>query len=305
MGRSVVILGTEVEIKDYICSRDGGEYRKKPQNAKLQLVVTPTAYCDGHCPFCCAGDRDNRAAINLKHFERLLLELKEADIVRGVSFTGGEPFSAAGLLDAAINMVYDVFGFECEVAVNTNGTGLRQLDKIHNLEHIDAIHISRHHYDDVLNRKLFGIDVPGEKDLERIIKGIGIADLFVMNCLLLKDYIGTADSLCTYLEHAAGWGAGKAAFITPMGVNAYAESQAVDYRELLKKGDGRFLFTRSYCDYNICCCQDGVYVTQGGELIEFYGRTTRPGGCGYARGLNFGPDSILRAGYGGREIVAF
>ncbi len=301
-GREVVLFGKRLRVKDYICSHNGGPYLKKPgELPRLQLTVCLTSYCNLHCPFCCAHDTDKKRKVNLKQLEHVLRLLKRDELLRGVSISGGEPFIDFALLNDAIDLIFDIVGFDCELSINTNGTGVDKLHRIHQLAHLDAIHISRHHDDDALNRMLFGAGAPSGAQLKRALKAIPYRELIVFNCLLLKDYIHTADDAHRFMDFAIETGAGKVAFIDCMPVNEYARRQRVEYTQLLRKDDPSLLMTQSYRDYDCCRCQDGVYASPKGKLMPFYARCTsarQP----YVRGLVYGADDRLRGGFNG-EIL--
>ncbi len=301
--KKITVCGKEVIAKNYICSKDGEPYREKPEKIKLQLSICPTSFCAASCPFCIAGPSKEKEWIDLKKLEHVLKTLKEEDVVRGVTFTGGEPFTDAFLLNEAINMVYEIFGLELEVSLNTNGIGLWKLDKIEKLSYLDQLHISRHHYDDEINASLFGIKVPTKEEIRELISGISFKDLFVMNCLLLKDYIGTREEAHKFMDFANWVGVPKVSFITASPINDFVKSQQVRYEDVISVSDDRLLMTRCYQDFDMCKCQDGVYVLENGFLEEFYGRCTNTGDCEYTRGFVYGADNHLRCNYHGEILI--
>lgn len=297
------ILGKELLLKDYICSCDGVHYPPKPEALRVQLSICPTDFCAASCPFCIAGNTRSTARIDLRKLEGVLRRLRDEDVVRGVSITGGEPFTDMKLLDETITMVFSILGEHAEVSLNTNGSALHRMHKIRALEKLDALHISRHHDDDARNSSLFGVPMPGREELKQILHSFPCRDLFVLNCLLLRDWIGTPEAARRYLDFAIDVGAGKVAFITPTPVNPFAAAQRVLYTDVLKPDDPALLFTRGFTDYDICRCQDGVYASDDGRIIEFYGRSTLAQGCSYCRGFVYGADNHLRAGFGGEIIL--
>ena len=171
------------------------------------------------------------------------------------------------------------------------------------LSYLEALHISRHHYDDEINEKMFGIKVPTKEELSDILHSVHYKELFVLNCMLLKEYIGTTDEVHKFLDFAIEVGAGKVAFMTCTPINDFAKSQTMDYREVLRKEDPSLLFTREFHDFDFCKCQDGVYASETGEIIEFYGRSTNVGKCEYCRGFVYGADNHLRVGFDGEIIL--
>ena len=301
--RTVNVLGRELKLKNYVCSPDGIHYRQKPEDIRLQLSICPTSFCEAACPFCIAKNTWQKQFADPGKLEECLKRLRDENLVRGVSFTGGEPFTDVKLLNDIINLVYKTFGNSIEISVTTNGTNLHRMHEIEMLSYLEALHISRHHYDDRVNAALFGVRVPTKEELSEILHSVSYRDLFVLNCMLLKDYIGTQDDVHKFLDFAIEVGAGKVAFMACTPVNDFAKAQTMDHTAVLRADDPSLLFTRGFQDFDFCRCQDGVYASASGEIIEFYGRSTNAGNCEYCRGFVYGADNHLRVGYDGEIIL--
>ena len=301
--RTVNVLGKELKLKNYVCSADGIHYKQKPEDIQLQLSICPTSFCEATCPFCIAKNTNQKQFVDLVRLEECLKRLYDENLVRGISFTGGEPFTDVKLLNDIINLVYKTFGNSIEVSVTTNGTNLHRMHEIEMLSYLDALHISRHHYDDRINSELFGVRVPTKDELSEILHSVSYKDLFVLNCMLLKDYIGTQEDVHKFLDFAIEVGAGKVAFMACSPVNDFAKEQTMDYTTVLRSDDISLLFTRGFQDFDLCRCQDGVYASATGEIIEFYGRNTSGINCEYCRGFVYGADNHLRVGFNGEIIL--
>ena len=297
------LFGKTVRCKGYVCSADGLNYADKPEPVKLQLTIVPTNYCPCTCPFCSAAGQMNRDTIDLSVLETRLRQLKEMEIVRGVSFSGGEPFWDIKLLDEALAQVFEILGKGIEVSINTNGIGLSRMQELRYLSYLDTIHISRHHYDDEKNDRIFGMKMLGSAELREAVRSVPYRDLFVFNCLLMKDYIGSPDEARRFMDYAIDIGVPKVSFVTGIPVNDFVRAQTMDFESVLRRDDPSLLFTRGYRDYSYCRCRDGVYVSPGGALEEFYGRATNRTGCDYAYGLVYGADNHIRAGFAGGVII--
>lgn len=301
---TINVLGHNIEVKNYICSSDGINYGVKDK-ARIQLTIIPTSFCPCSCPFCIAhANRNDKAVLDVNKLEKTLISLRKDDVVRGIKITGGEPMLLPDLVSDIIDMIYDIWGDKYfEVSLDTSGVDLEGLLRIKKLSCLDQVHISRHHYDDEINRSIFGAAVPDMKELKAAIRSVSYRDLFVMNCMLMKDYIGSREEIHKYLDHAIDIGVGKVSFITGNPINSFIAGQALDYAALINEDDPAYMFTRGYFDYDICRCRDGVYVSGNGDLIEFYGKcTVKDSGADYARGLVYRPDNRLTCGYGGEEI---
>ncbi len=301
--RTVTVFGKELKVKNYICSSDGINYVQKPKTLQLQLSICPTSFCEASCPFCIATNTQLKHFLDIHKLEECLKRLQAENLVRGISFTGGEPFTDMKLLNDSINLIYKIFGTDMEISITTNGANLHRMHEIEMLSYLDALHISRHHYDDRINECLFGVPVPTKEKLSEILHSVKYKDLFVMNCMLLKDYIGTQVEVHKFLDFAIDIGAGKVAFMTCAPINDFAKVQTMDYTEVLRSDDPSLLFTRGFQDFSFCKCQDGVYVSEEGEIIEFYGRSTNVSTCDYCRGFVYGADNHLRSGFTGEVIL--
>lgn len=302
--KRITSCGTEIEISNTGCSADGITYPVLEGRSKVWTVIVPRSRCDAKCPFCIAGASiRNDESIDIRKLEKALVKLKEADIVSGVTITGGEPCGDMALLNETICAVYDILGRDTFVQLDTNGTHLMRLRELKYVERLSEIHISRHHYDDAVNRSIFGYDVPTAETIRDVIASFpDCEDLFVFNCMLLRGYIDSTDAVHRYLDHAAEIGAFKASFISGTPVNPYAAARIVEFTDLLKDDDDSLLFTRRFFDHGYCHCRDGVYVTPGGKVIEFYGRGSDPRASTCVRRLVYQSDNTLRAGYGGKIL---
>ena len=303
--REINILGKPITVKNYICSADGINYKEKPENIKLQLFVNMLTFCPANCRFCVAKNTKQDKKIDIDKFKSVMKLLKAEDRIRGIKITGGEPFYDIELLNEVISAIYDIFGYQMEVAISTNGTGLENLKKIKDLEHIETIHLSRHHYDDNVNRELFGNikNIPDKKLLKDIIGSVSYKDIFVLNCILLKDYINSPEEAHKFMDFAIDIGAPKVGFMTCSPVNGYAKEQSIPYEAVIKEDDPALLFTRGFFDYDYCHCSDGVYSSEDGRIVEFYGKSTKMEDYAYCRGLVYDADDHLKDGFGGNIIM--
>ncbi|MCQ2458688.1 MAG: radical SAM protein [Clostridia bacterium] len=299
----MTVLGQQVPVRNYICSRDGIHYRPAPENANIRLVLLPTNECGACCPFCIAAGTAVPGRMDLSKLERVLTALKAENALNGITITGGEPFTDAGYLDELLCMIYGIMGTRFEVSVTTNGMYLNELHRIRYLSYLDQLHISRHHYRDDINNRLFGREMPTGDRMRELLTEFAYKDLFVFNCVLLKEGIANADEACRYMDFAIRTGAGKTAFQVCSDINAYCGRQRISYAEVLPEDDRRFLFTRSFCDRDACRCSDGIYFSAAeGGIMEFYGHERTGNDDGICRALIMRPDNKLLAGYDGTVL---
>ena len=121
--------------------------------------------------------------------------------------------------------------------------------------------------------------------------------------MLLKDAINSPEEAHRFLDYAIEVGVPKVGFMECATVNEYAMAQTIPYESVILESDPTILFTKQLFDYEFCHCSDGIYVSENGGLIRFYGRSTKMVDYGYSRGLVYGADNRLRDGFNGEIIV--
>jgi molybdenum cofactor biosynthesis enzyme MoaA len=172
---------------------------------KRTLYVEFTKNCNAHCPFCSAhrglGDLD--PAI----LKECVGELVDAGAVDRVSITGGEPLIVGDSL--RLGRLFDTLeqsGLDY-YALTTNGRYLaRNFVMLDTLSKLKYLNVSRHHYDDEENRRVFGDrNIPGIDEITGIFGLFGGKPLeFRLNCTLYPD--ADADFVNRYIQTAADAG---------------------------------------------------------------------------------------------------
>ena len=201
----------DMDLQTKTLSIFGKEYRVysgaccSSVSSKRTLYVEFTKNCNAHCPFCSAhrglGDLD---PVILKE---CVDELVDAGAVDRVSITGGEPLIVGDSL--RLNRLFDILEQSGLVyyALTTNGRYLaRNFVMIDTLSKLKYLNVSRHHYDDEENRRVFGDrSIPGLDEITGIFGLFGGKPLeFRLNCTL---YPGAdADFVNRYIQTAAGAG---------------------------------------------------------------------------------------------------
>ena len=200
-----------MELQTKTLSIFGKEYRVysgaccSSVSPKRTLYVEFTKNCNAHCPFCSAhrglGDLD---PVILKE---CVDELVDAGAVDRVSITGGEPLIVGDSL--RLNRLFDILeqrGLDY-YALTTNGRYLaRNFVMLDTLSKLKYLNVSRHHYDDEENRRVFGDrSIPGLDEITGIFGLFGGKPLeFRLNCTLYPD--ADADFVNRYIQTAAGAG---------------------------------------------------------------------------------------------------
>ena len=295
---SVWIGKQAISIKDYYCDAGNGYIHRG--DGKLWLYVNITDKCNGKCPFCinpsCAQGNN---PFNLNRLKKILPVLR--DYVYGVSITGGEPMLDPHLMDDTVKAVVDVFDHSVEIDIVTNGTNLTWIPSLSQLKSIDSIHLSRHRIDDEENRGVLGFEAPSSKDIRQVLDHLEDPGKIVLNCVLMRDGVDSAEKLSEYLEWSADLGIQNTSFIGLSRCNDYCTAHYVDPEGLDLSANPHFRIWNHVRDHDFCSCSSGSYQARKG-CIRFYYRRLGSTVAWYTRQLVYAADNRLLAGFGGKEI---
>ncbi len=198
-------------------------HRRVYKNLNFSIFVDD--YCNADCKFCVAQLRYSHRKLLYekkhiedrdKYLERLENVLKAVRTLNpSVSITGGEPTLSPVLPD--ILELVDRYDFR-KRTITTNGSGLLMVrDNATVLEHLmkkrwQHLNISRAHFDDDVNRQIMRYQVESEYCDSQMLKEIlditaGTELKHRLSCLLLKDGIGSVESMKRYLDFHGKLGA--------------------------------------------------------------------------------------------------
>jgi len=250
-------------LRTSLCS-DNNEYVSGKFYPNLYIRLTTA--CNASCPFC---NKDKHIInIDLKALEALLIEMKTKDVpFSRISITGGEPLLIPSLFEETTSLIFSIFP-DADLTVNTNGYNLTKI-KID--KRISGIHISRHHFDNFINNCLFGFDTIKKEDIISLSKNY--KKQIRLNCLLIKSYIDSKNSIYQYLETFNDLY--KIGFVSLMPINEYSVSHFVDFKDIAF--DERVLITSSKANISKlkiknCECSNFLFVQKNGKITQGYMR---------------------------------
>lgn len=197
------IDGNPINIMD-----ERSHFKDKKQGQAIVVQVMPTFECNHDCSFCVedATARFHRTNTSNEEYseyvDKIIRELNEQNISPSITITGGEPLLNFDRLSMVLDKIKD--NKKINYGINTNGTFLRDPRYIEMLkEHFDTgkfhVNISRHHYDDNINKKLFGKGVPLTVDeLSKINEQLD--GKLHLQLVLNKNGINNIDEIKKYLD---------------------------------------------------------------------------------------------------------
>lgn len=296
----IELFGQTVKIKNYFCSPDQKHFEKGHIRVNLYIKINDT--CNGKCKFCSNSGLKDNGKLDLDKLKETLIYLNERNIVNRISVTGGEPLLNFELLNEVLNLVFSV-NPKSLVTFNTNGYNLKSILDLDSIDKIDGIHISRHHYNDKVNDKIFGFKTATNGDIKYVIDKLKNKKLLRLNCLLMKDYIGSSREVKKYLEKASDLDIFRVGFVSLMKVNDYCKENFVDFNNVFNDMNDNNCNVAHFYDKNICECLNGVYVSKSGKFIEYYARMTKETNCDYSRQLVYTSDNRLTTGFGQKSLI--
>ena len=273
----VTIRGNEYELEQFECNKQ----------EKFPFYINITNACNAKCKFCSNGKNKDLGKLDLDELKSIIDEAKP--YIRRFAISGGEPLINE---DDLKNLLDLLDGYGIKITLNTNGTYLLdRLDLLNKYNNIESVHLSRHHYEDDLNNKLFGKEVISFDDMKKV----NLKPFYNINCLLIKGYIDSLDEVVNFMEKMSELDVHKVGFVSMMKVNKFAKDNFVDFNEFKVRENESFLPLINFKDGNRCTCHNYYYYAKNGKKILVFFRYTEE--YGYSKRSLFYDCKGLKEGY--------
>lgn len=258
----------KVKFKHTTCRNKNGE-RYSLENNQISLYVVLTRKCNTQCKFC--EFREGKSNINTELFNRRLEELREVSDIGTIHFTGGEPTLEIEKLKTLCKIIKKQDS-SIITSVNTNGTKLKELE---NIEELDNIALSRHSISDEENKEVFGSSLVPSADY---IKNFKDKEKIHLSCNLIRGYIDSSEKIIQYLEFAASLGINDIGLVSLMKVNKYCSDKFIDFSNIELPNKDKLIKTRCYSNISettkkeCCRCENYLYRASNLKLVSMYHR---------------------------------
>lgn len=297
----IELFNQELIVKDDLCSTDPNYFKKG--RAMLRLYIKLTDNCNANCMFCANSNSCDYGNLDLKKLEYVIRYLVSLDRLHSISITGGEPLLEYEKLFELLDLIYQI-NSEIEVQISTNGTNILRLLDYPNINNLESIHISRHHYNDDTNYQIFrSKKVASSKDIATFQESLEDKKIININTLVMKDYISNLNEIKHMLDHVGELGVYKTGFISLMKCNAYSKEQFINFNDIFNHLDASFFQGHHFYHHEYCECVDGIYLTKYNKLVEYYARMLKDCECPYTTQLVYTSDNRLTAGFGKKLIL--
>lgn len=293
---TIKLFDHELVVKNELCTTN-------PEitvigKAKLRLYIKLTDACNANCLFCANANSCDYGNLDLKKLEYVIKYLHSMDRLQGISITGGEPLTDCKKLFQLMDMAYSIDP-DIEIQISTNGYNLAKLTEYPSINNLESIHISRHHYSDVVNNQIFGSsEVAQARDIVAFQDKLDDKKIVNINTVVMRDYISNLDEIKRMLDHVGEIGVYKTGFISLMRCNSYAEEQFINFNDIFNNLDESFFSGHHYYHKEFCECVDGIYLSRYNKLVEFYARMLKDCDCPYTTQLVYTSDNRVTAGFG-------
>ena len=263
---NICIFGKEIQIRDYYCQLDNMPPLKRSENM-VNLYVNITNKCNAGCDFCInEHNKNNQVQFNMEKFRKVISELLSVAKINKVSFSGGEPTLNYNTLIECIKYCKTI-DKNIFTVVNTNGSNLDLLNR--DYEYIDSISLSRHHYNDKINREIFKTDkIP---DLCKI-KEFPHKEILHISCNLMRDYIGNKEEIKKFLNILSKNGCYDFGFVSLIQCNNFCRKQFVDFSDIDFDSDTDVFITKNWNYQSSCKCRNYVFINDDAETVNVYAR---------------------------------
>lgn len=245
------LFDKEIKVKTHYCSVNGNppERTNPRMNVYIQL-----GGCNANCSFC--EFKDHGVKFDFEKFETKLLSLSKQIQIGKISITGGEPTLNYNRLVRIIKIIRKHFP-DTFLVMNTNGFNLMKLHHDNLIKEFDSISLSRHHWNDIINDKIFKANVIGTNKLKSLAQSY--ENIFHLSCNMIKGRIDNPDDVYEYLEYAAYVGIYDVGFVGLMELNDYCKEHRVEI-DLRKYENERFINFKNMCLGKSCKCFNYTYI---------------------------------------------
>lgn len=300
MFETIELFGQKVDIKNSNCTKCNEEPIRT--SMKLNLYIKVTDVCNARCEVCSNKGNEKASIIDLEKLKMVISYLDSKDIINRIGITGGEPMLDIKRLNDVLNAIYEVKP-SAVVTINTNGCNIKEALYLDSINKIEGIHISRHHYQDEINNKFFGINTATNQDIEMVMNKVSNKKLLRLNCLLMKKYINNIKEVSKYLDNATLLNIFRVGFVSLMPINNPSIENFINFKEVFKDMPSNFIETNNLNDLDVCQCTNGLYLGYNGNIIEYYARMTKELNCEYARQLVYTSDNKLTVGFNKKPLI--
>lgn len=298
--KKIEVFDQKIVVRDYYCS--SSQSINIPTNSSLKLYIKITDSCLANCKFCANKSSRDFGSIDLGKLEFVISYLLDKKMLHSISVTGGEPMVNPDKLFDVLSLIYQIEP-GMEIGISTNGYNLREFSQFPQVNKLESIHISRHHYDEDKNREIFLTNkVANTEDIMFLQDFLDDKKIININTMVMKDGIDSLDKIKKMLDYVGEVDVYKNGFVSLMKCNEYAKKKFINFNDIFNNLDSNFFLGHHFYSGEYCECIDGIYLTSDNKMVEFYARMVKEGSCPYTTQLVYTSDNKVTAGFGKKVL---
>lgn len=296
------IFGKEYEIRDFYCGNEiGKEIKRKPS---VRLYIRLTNSCNAKCKFCLNDSNKTCDNIDKQKLKYVIEYLINKGILNAITITGGEPMLNPSKLNEIVNLIVEICP-NIPISISSNGKNILELLKFDNIKKIQAIHISRHHYDDNINSKIFGNDVSYTDEIKRFQEKIENKNTLIINTVMMKDYINSLNEVKKMCNYISKLKISRAHFVSLINYNEYCEKNYVDINSIFNLANTDYQFNKVSDRYRkkFCECHEYIYFPLDSLPITVLARIVKSNNSDYVEQLVYTNENKLITGFDSKNVL--
>lgn len=263
----------------------------------VNLYVQATNRCNAACPFCSQGASRNLRPddFDIDKLEQIIDEIARNQLrLNRLNLTGGEPSIVPERIQAILEMVSkrdELTTTQIQLNTNCLSISARQL-----LRHprLDVISISRHHYDDAMSNRIFGVSnaVGSLGSLNADHRKINIS------CNLIPGFIDNPREAKLMMDYAVSQMIPRLGFIQLRKIRP--DMPIVDIEAIRLSEIPGVTLTHQRIKDRVCQCSNYIYANSEGMLEVYVRNQIAPAYC--ASSLLY-DGQHLRQGFHGNNLI--
>lgn len=298
----VEIYGREISIRDFICSHRKNDEIDAPPS--IRLYVRMFNSCNGNCKFCLNHKNVSTGKIDKEKLGEVIRYLKNKNILNAITLTGGEPMLDYKELNEIINFIFEIDP-NMRISISTNGTNLKEFLNFDNINKIEAIHISRHHWEDEINNEILGIKTASLDDIKFLQDGLKNKNVIIVNSVMMKNYIENFENVKQMSNALSNVGIKRIHFVSLIDYNEYCRENYVDIYKVFEEALKERGFYKDCDRYrkDFCECHTYKFITDIGSEINILARIVKSNNSDYIEQLVYTNENKLITGFDSEDVL--
>ena len=257
MLEKINLFGTDIKLKTHICNLFDTPC-VEVEEPNINFYVR-TNHCNASCSFCTYSN--DASKWNGEKYKEVLKHITSKIKIRKIGVSGGEPMlNWDNFLE--ISNISKEISPNSELSLNTNGYKMDRFFSHPIYKEYDFIQLSRHHYDDNINDKIFKCKSPTSDEIKSYSEMQTHKDQLQFRCNLIKGYINNKEEIFKFLEWSNLIGINNIGLISLMPVNDYSKENYIYFKINELIGDN-FMLSRKMSRVGGCCeCFNYVFLPE-------------------------------------------